>query len=498
MNAEVEVEAEAELLFIPSPGIGHLVSTVEMAKQLIGRDHRLSITVLIMKIPFDKPKVSSTTQSLLLTAAEDRLKFVYLPQQDEAAITELQSKNPGYFMSEFVNMNKQHVRDHVTMMISTESIRLAGFVIDLFCIPMMDVAAEFGLPTYVFFTSNCGFLGLMFHLETLKRVHNQDVTELKDSDNELEVPAFMNPVTAKVLPSVALDKEIGSTRFLRISKRLRETKGIMVNTFEELESYVVKSLAENNTVPPIYPVGPVLHLAKNKNEEEEEIQIMRWLDDQPLSSVLFLCFGSMGSFEVEVDQVREIAQALKQSGHRFLWSVRRPPPKEKIEMLSEYQDLNQVLPEGFLERTAKIGKVIGWAPQVAVLSHKAVGGFVSHCGWNSTLESLWCGVPMATWPMYAEQQMNAFQLVRELGLVVEIKLDYRKDFKTNSSKVKLVTADEIENGIRKLMENENSEGIKQKVKEMSEKSKIAIMKGGSSYNSLGRFIKDVTNNIRSP
>ncbi|KAH7844774.1 hypothetical protein Vadar_031544 [Vaccinium darrowii] len=169
---------------------------------------------------------------------------------------ELRSKNPGYFMSEFVNMNKQHVRDHVTMMISTESIRLAGYVIDLFYTPMMDVAAKFELPTYVFFTSNCAFLGLMFHLETLKRVHNQDVTELKDSNNELEVPAFMNPVPAK-------------------------------------------SLAENDTVPPIYPVGPVLHLAKNKNEEEEEIQIMRWLDDQPLSSVLFLCFESMGSFEVD-------------------------------------------------------------------------------------------------------------------------------------------------------------------------------------------------------
>ncbi|KAH7842867.1 hypothetical protein Vadar_009945 [Vaccinium darrowii] len=197
---------------------------------------------------------------------------------------------------------------------------------------------------------------------------------------------------------------------------------------------------------------------------------MRWLDDQPLSSVLFLCFGSMGSFEA--DQVRKIAQALKQSSHRFLWSIGRPPPKEKIEMPSEYQDLNQVLPEGFLERTAKIGKVIGWAPQVAVLSHKAVGGFVSHCGWNSTLESLWCGVPMATWPMYAEQQMNAFQLVRELGLAVEIKLDYKKDFRNNCSKVTLVTVDEIENGIRKLMENGNSEGIKQKVKEMSEKSKM--------------------------
>lgn len=88
--------AAAELLFIPSPGMGHLVSTVEMAKQLVGRDHRLSITVLIMKIPlFDKTKIGSSSQSLLLTAAEDRLKFVYLPLEDEAAMGSSGPRTPA-------------------------------------------------------------------------------------------------------------------------------------------------------------------------------------------------------------------------------------------------------------------------------------------------------------------------------------------------------------------------------------------------------------------
>ncbi|KAH7844647.1 hypothetical protein Vadar_030220 [Vaccinium darrowii] len=199
-------------------------------------------------------------------------------------------------------------------------------------------------------------------------------------------------------------------------------------------------------------------------------------------------------------KVREIAQALEKSGHRFLWSIRQAPSKDqKIEMPSEYQDLNQVLTEGFIERTKDIGKVIGWAPQVAVLSHKTVGGFVSHCGWNSILESLWCGVPMAAWPMHAEQQMKVFQLVRELGLAIEIKLDYRNDFRFDSNNIKLVAANEIENGIRKLMGNEDksSEGIRQKVKEISEKSKIDVKEGGSSYNSIGRCIKDVMNNVHS-
>ncbi|KAG5552108.1 hypothetical protein RHGRI_010263 [Rhododendron griersonianum] len=478
--------ATAELVFIPYPATGHLVSTVEMAKQLVRRDHRLSITVLNIEMPFDKSKASSSTQSqLLAAAAEERLKFVYLPQ-DEAALAGLV---PGNFTG-IIEMNKQHAKDHVTKMVSTGSTRIAGFVIDLLCTPMMDVAAELGLPSYIFSTSNAAVLGLLFHFETLSREPNRDITELKDSDVELAVPGFVNPVPAKVLPSVLLEKE---SVFINIAKRMRESKGIMVNTFAELESNAVRSLAEDDKVPPVYSVGPVIHLVKDKNEEAMEI--MRWLDNQPPSSVVFLCFGSMGSFEG--DQVRQIAQALEQSGHRFLWSVRQPPPKGKREIPGEYRDLNHVLPEGFLECTTEIGKVIGWAPQAAVLTHTAVRGFVSHCGWNSILESLWCGVPVATWPMYAEQQLNAFQLVKELGLAVEIKLDYNKDFRQNGTEVMLVTAEEIEIGIKKLMEsgNESGEKIKQRVKELSEKSKIAVVEGGSSYCSIGLLIEEFMKNI---
>ncbi|PQQ08134.1 UDP-glycosyltransferase 71A16 [Prunus yedoensis var. nudiflora] len=167
----------------------------------------------------------------------------------------------------------------------------------------------------------------------------------------------------------------------------------------------------------------------------------------------------------------------------FLWSLRQPPPKGKMAMPSDYADLSEVLPEGFLDRTAKIGKVIGWAPQVDILAHSSIGGFVSHCGWNSTLESMWYGVPVATCPMYAEQQTNAFQLVKELGLAVENKMDYRKDSEV------VVSAQDIERGIRQVMEARLC--YKEEVKEMSEKGKKSLMNGGSSYSSLGHFIDQI-------
>ncbi|CAH2057325.1 unnamed protein product [Thlaspi arvense] len=476
----------AELVFIPFTAVGHLVSAIEIAKLLVSRNERLSVTVLVMKLPFD---TSAHPKPFSDDTIAERIRFVDLLLDDFTK--DLLAKNPASFFKDFVDLQKPQVRQIVSEIMANGSgsafNQLAGFVIDMFCTPMMDVADEFGVPTYVFFTSSASLLSLIFHLYTLQEDLRKDMTEFKDSDAELSVPSFSNAVPAKVLPSGVLDKKIGSNMFINIAARFKKVKAILVNTFDELESHALKSLQNDGSIPPVYPVGPILNLHNNKSEGV----LMSWLDNQPPASVVFLCFGSMGCFDG--DQVKEIAHALERTGHRFLWSLRRRPNKSKIEMPVEYDNPQEVLPEGFTERTAELGRVIGWAPQVAVLSHPAVGGFVSHYGWNLTLESLWFGVPVATWPMYAEQQMNAFQMVRVFGLAVEIKLDYRNDFRMTTTEI--VTAEVIENGIRRLMEGDKSVEIRRRVKEMSEKSKITMAEGGSSHSCLGCFIQDVVNNV---
>ncbi|XP_059653395.1 anthocyanidin 3-O-glucosyltransferase 2-like [Cornus florida] len=462
----------AELVFIPAPPVGHIESAVEMANLLIRRDERLFITVIVMKVR--KPSMSEDANS--------RIRFVELPFEES------KSKPGIQFMNTLVENNKTPVRD-VAAGIQTNN-RLAGFVVDMLCTGMIDVADELGVPSYVYFTSSAGYLGLVFHLQSIHDDQNIDITQFKDLDTELSVPSFTNSVPAKVLPTGVENPDVYSL-YIEIARRFRQTKGIAVNTFMELESHAVKSLSDGKT-PPVYPVGPILNLKSGERSHQSDA-IMSWLDDQPPSSVVFLCFGSLGSFSKE--QVKEIADALECSGYRFLWALRQPKPKGKVEIPKEYEDPQEVLPEGFLERMAGMGKVIGWAPQVAVLSHPAVGGFVSHCGWNSTLESVWCGVPMAAWPLYAEQQMNAFEMVRELGLAVEIKMDYRKDMMTDIYPEPLM-AEEIETGIRKVMTID--EEIRKKVNEMKEKSREAMMEGGSSYIYLGCLIEDLIKNMEFP
>ncbi|CAK7345166.1 unnamed protein product [Dovyalis caffra] len=478
---------KAELIFIPAPGIGHLVSTVEVAKLLVDRDERLSITFLIMRVRFDS-KIDSYIDSV--SAACKRMQFIDLPKDEP------DPNQSNRFLFQLIEAQKPHVKEEVSKLVSHyelshDSPRLAGFVLDMFCISMIDVANEFGVPSYIFYTSGAAFLGLKFYIQALHDEQKVDPTEFKDSDAELVMPCLTNPLPAKVLPSVMLNKEwlpavLGNIR------RFRETKGIIVNTFEELESHALSSFSNGNT-PPVYPVGPILNLNTDGDHDtgcdksSKYKDIKQWLDFQPLSSVVYLCFGSMGSFEV--DQVREIACALEQSGHRFLWSLRQPPPQGKMEAPTDYVNLQEALPEGFLYRTMEIGKVIGWAPQIDILAHPSVGGFVSHCGWNSTLESIWFGVPIAAWPLYAEQQFNAFQMIVELGLAVEIKMDYRKELLNTDGNKNIVTSAEIERGIRCLMELDDEK--RKKLKKMSEKSRKALINDGSSYNWLGRLIQDM-------
>ncbi|XP_038900053.1 anthocyanidin 3-O-glucosyltransferase 2-like [Benincasa hispida] len=475
-----------ELIFIPGPGIGHLASTVEMANILVTRDPRLAVTVLIMQSSYDK-KSRDHIQLLSESFVGKSIHFILLPELP------LPEECKNGMPKPLIDIYKPHVREamakHANSQTNPDLPQLVGFVIDMFCMTIIDVAKEFKVPCYVFYTSSAAFLAFNFHLQMLydQSNSNQVVEQLKNSDSEsLTIPSFVNPIPGKVIPSVFVYNDVAVWLYESTRRFRTEIRGVLINTCAEIESHVINMMSSGSSsqLPSLYCVGPIL----NMKNTVDQVNVLKWLDDQPQASVVFLCFGSMGSFDE--DQVKEIARGLERSGVRFLWSLRQPPPKGKWVPPSDYADVKDVLPEGFLDRTASVGKIIGWAPQIEILSHPNIGGFISHCGWNSTLESLWHGVPMVAWPMYAEQQLNAFQMVVELGLAVDITLDYRKDYLLGRSK--LVTAEEIESGIRKLMDE--GDEIRKKVKAKSEEIRKAVMDGGSSYTALTHFINDVLAN----
>ncbi|KAL9246032.1 hypothetical protein vseg_019616 [Gypsophila vaccaria] len=482
-----------ELIFIPNSGMGHIISTLQLAKLVLNKNPHITISIYIVNFPMHSSKVNAYVDSHSRdNPYPTRLTFITLPPPDPST--------PKQFSS-VIDLHRHQVKHALEGRARAGFPKPAGFVLDMFCIDMADIAEELNVPTYIFFTSGASLLNFIFYTQSFADDNRGiDVaTEFSKREFSAVVPGFKNPVTSSVVPAVMQEKN-RSEFVLNFARRFRKVKGILVNTYVELESFAIEALTngDGGTIPPIYPVGPILELGDKSGgggsgggpDNKAVVSVIQWLDDQPKSSVVFLCFGSMGCFEEE--QVKEIANGLERSGQRFLWALRKPPSSGKTGATNDSETFSEALPLGFVERTSDRGKIIGWAPQVEVLAHPAVAGFVSHCGWNSTLESLWFGVPMATWPMYAEQQLNAFQLVKELGLAVEIRMDYKRDTKSQKGAF-LVKAEEIEEGIKALMNLD--EKIRERVKKMSEYGKKALEQGGSSYNNLERFIENVLSNI---
>ena len=183
-NQWLGIMEKTELIFFPFSGIGHLAATLEIAKMMTLRDHRLSITIIIMKFPFG----SNPT----LTSDSDSIRFVTFPPVEVV----IPGTTGPATMSEFIKAQIPQVRDAVGEITSSGSARLGGFVLDMFCTHMIDVANEFGVPSYIFYTSTAAFLGFNFHVQFLLDYEGLDLIQFKNSGAELEIPSYANPVPA--------------------------------------------------------------------------------------------------------------------------------------------------------------------------------------------------------------------------------------------------------------------------------------------------------------
>jgi hydroquinone glucosyltransferase len=218
---------------------------------------------------------------------------------------------------------------------------------------------------------------------------------------------------------------------------------------------------------------------------------LKWLDNQPHGSVLFVSFGSGGT--LSSNQIIELALGLEMSEQRFLWVVRSP--NDKIANASyfnaeSHSDPFDFLPNGFLERTKGRGFVVSsWAPQPSILAHGSTGGFLTHCGWNSILESVVNGVPLVVWPLFAEQKMNAVILTE--GAKVGLRPNVGEDG--------LVERHEIASVVKCLMEGEDGKKLRYQMKDLKEAAAKTLGENGTSTNHISNLalkwsnISNVTN-----
>ncbi|KAL6580309.1 hypothetical protein OROMI_008333 [Orobanche minor] len=341
-----------------------------------------------------------------------------------------------------------------------------------------DVANDVGVPIFYVRTISAACLWVFFRLPKLIQAREIPF-QGDDLDIEVKNVPSMEYLRRRDLPSFCRSHDIANPNIEMYKMECKENPrayGLILNTFEELEGPILSEMRA--VCPNIYTIGP-LHahlkakLAAHKMPPpapsclwEEDRSCMTWLDTQPLKSVIYVSFGSLAV--MTNDQLMEFWHGLVNSGQKFLWVIR---PDSVIG-----KDWESKIPVELSQGTKERGYIVEWAPQEAVLAHPAVGGFLTHSGWNSTLESIYAGVPMICWPYFVDQQVNS-RLVEEAW---KLGLDM-KDTCDRSI---------VEEMILKLMEVRNEEFMG-RADEMAKSAKRCLSEGGTSYSDLERLIQDI-------
>ncbi|KQJ82903.1 7-deoxyloganetin glucosyltransferase [Brachypodium distachyon] len=351
----------------------------------------------------------------------------------------------------------------------------------------LDAARDIGVPCALFWTASaCGYMGYR-HYRTLI---DKGFFPLKDAEQlrngYLDTPVdwatgMSSHMRLNDFPSFifSTDPEEYMAHFaLHVTERAAEADALILNTMDELEPAALEAMRDMlPPTTPIHAIGPLAFLAEEIVPQggpldalgsslwKEDASFFDWLDGKKPRSVVYVNYGSITVMSNE--ELLEFAWGLSSSGQDFLWVIR--PDLIKGD--------EAVLPQEFLESIEGRGVMATWCPQEAVLRHEAVGVFLTHCGWNSTTESLCGGVPMLCWPFFAEQQTNSRYGCVEWGVAMEIGQDVRREA--------------VEAKIREAMGGEKGEEIRRRAVEWKETGVRATRPGGRAVASLDKLVANV-------
>ncbi|GJY41310.1 hydroquinone glucosyltransferase-like protein [Tanacetum coccineum] len=470
------MEKPPYIVFVPSAGMGHLIPLVQFAKRLVTK-HNLSATFVV---PNDGPL--SNSQLAFLDSLPKAINYLLLPPvdfQDLPEDTKIETR-----ISLMVTRSIPSIHEAFNSMIVDKNI--VALFVDIFGTDAFDVAIEFSVPKYVFFPAAAMTLSLLLHMPTLDQMVS---CEYKDLPYPIQLPGCI-PLHGKDFLDPLQDRKNEAYKWtLHNAKNYMLADGIVINSFKELEGGAIEALQEEQPgKPPVYPIGPLIQAGSVEfSRDVNGCSCLRWLDDQPRESVLYICFGSGGT--LSSDQVTELAMGLELSEQRFIWVVRTPNDRVTD---AEYFHSNghnnnlDFLPDGFLERTKDRGLMVPmWAPQAQILSHGSTGGFLTHCGWNSVLETVVQGVPMIVWPLYAEQKMNALMLTEGLKVALRVK----------SNENGIVDRLEIAWVVKGLLEGEEGKSIRIWIQEFKEAAAYVLSKDGCSTKTVNQLAYTLINKI---
>ncbi|KAL1544295.1 scopoletin glucosyltransferase-like [Salvia divinorum] len=462
---------QLHFFFLPLMAHGHMIPAIDMAKLFTSRGLKATI---ISTPAFSQPV--KTAQNSGFPIALITLAF---PHQDSGLPDHIVSldqvtSDPNLLPNFFKALSLlQHPFEDLIKRLHPDCL-----VSDMFLPWTADSALKFGIPRLVFH-GTCYFS--LCVSEEMRR-HKPFNNVASDSEPFL-IPNL--PHQVKLVKTQVSDYNLHENKddFSRWIQQMRESDarsyGVVINSFHHLEPDYARHYRDV-LGRKAWSLGPLSLCSNGGNGNEVDGgQCLAWLDSKKASSVVYVCFGSMAKFTSA--QLNELANGLDASGQNFIWIVRS----------SGGGDEEEWLPERFEERMEGRGLIIrGWAPQVAILDHPAIGAFVTHCGWDSTLEGVCAGLPMVTWPLFAEQFFNEKLVTEVLGIGVPVG---NKKWQRGANDG--VSREAVAKAVRAVMVGGAAAEMRRRAVDYKEMGRLAVEEGGSSYNDLIALIQDMATHL---
>ncbi|KAJ7953973.1 UDP-glycosyltransferase [Quillaja saponaria] len=451
---------QPHIFIFPYPAQGHILAILDLAHQLSLSG--LPITILVT------PKNLPILNSLLSIHPLIQTLVLPFPSHPKLPAGVENVKEVGNTGNMPIINALSKLQDPIIQWFKSHPSPPVAIISDFFLGWTSKLANQLGIPRFAFYGTGAILASVMNNCwQNIKAVRSKAIVEFSDFPGS---PSFKE----EHLPSLYRRYRESDPDWEFVKDSLIANTfswGCVVNSFEALEGPYLDYLTRTLGHQRVYGVGPLnligtQMVAPNPNPGSNNV--LTWLDGCPAGSVLYVCFGSQKLLNRE--QMEGLANGLERSGIRFVWVVKTGTAQEEAE----------VIPDGFEDRVSGHGLVIkGWVQQVLILGHRAVGGFLSHCGWNSVLEGMVGGAMVIGWPMEADQFVNARLLVEDLGVAVRV----CEGGETVPDSTKL--GNEI---AQAMSENSPQKG---RAKKLRDEAIAAVNNSGSSLRALNGLVKEL-------
>uniref|UniRef100_A0A2P2NY13 Glycosyltransferase n=1 Tax=Rhizophora mucronata TaxID=61149 RepID=A0A2P2NY13_RHIMU len=457
---EVKVKSgKAHVLVVPFPGQGHINPMLQFSRRLVSKE---------LKVTFVTTNFISTSKQLGSSIGSVQLDTISDGYDDgRPAGTTMES-----YLSRLHGVGPRSLLKLIEKYQSSTD-PIDCIIYEPFMAWALDIAKHFGLLAAAFFTHACAvdYIFYSFHSKLLMLPVTSTPVSISGLPILLELQDLPSFIAAP--GSYPANFNMTMSQFSNMDK----ADFILINTFYKLENEAVETMSKCCPLLTIGPTIPSIYLDNGvENDDDYGLDLVtgdaasisiNWLGTKPAGSVVYVSFGSFG--RPSKKQLEEISWGLKRSSFYFLWGVKATDDDEEPKV-----------PPGFVEEeVAAKGLAVNWVPQVKVLASGAVGCFLTHCGWNSTIEALSLGVPMVAMPLWSDQPTNA-KLVEDV---------WKVGIRAKPDENGIVNREEIEFCVRQVMEDEK------RGKEMRENSKKwkqlaieACSQGGTSDRSISDFV----------